>query len=330
MNERNQYSQRRPERRTSRRAPAGGAAALSQVPILIMVALFGLVFFLFMGLRGCAASETESTAPQPGSESTLAPSSSQESPTGTEAPVESTPEQTQAPVTTEAPVVITTTQEPTTAAPTTTEPAPQMMTVDDSYFSDALFIGDSRTDGLWLYSTPGDCKHYSGTSMTIYKVMDSDLEAYGYTGLRNLLKGIQFGKIYIMFGINECGYSTSSFAAKYREVIEEIRSYQPNAIIYIESICYVTQKHEANYPVFATENIKEKNAAIQVLANDKDIFYLEINDALNDGTDHLPSEYTGDGVHLKASCYRYWHDYLLEHAVVDEAHPWTPAADGEE
>ena len=91
MNERNQYSQRRPERRTSRRAPAGGAAALSQVPILIMVALFGLVFLLFMGLRGCAASETESTAPQPGGESTLAPISSQESQTRTEAPVESTP-----------------------------------------------------------------------------------------------------------------------------------------------------------------------------------------------------------------------------------------------
>ena len=163
--------------------------------------------------------------------------------------------------------------------------------------------------------------------MTIYKIMDTTDEAYGYYGLRGLLQGMQFGKIYIMFGINECGYSTESFADKYRSVIEEIRSYQPDALIYIQSILYVTQKHEANYPVFATANIKEKNEAIKALANDEDIFYLEVNDCLNDGTDHLPSEYTGDGVHLKANYYYLWHDYLLEHAVVDAAHPWEPESE---
>ena len=141
-----------------------------------------------------------------------------------------------------------------------------------------------------------------------------------------MLKMEKFGKIYLMFGINECGYSTSSFAEEYKKVVEEIRSYQPDALIYIQSICYVTQNHEKKNPVFATENIKEKNEAIKALANDKDIFYLEVNDALNDGTDHLPAEYTGDGVHLKAKYYRLWHDYLLDHAVVDEAHPWTPPA----
>ena len=210
-----------------------------------------------------------------------------------------------------------------------------MTTVDDRYFDDALFLGDSRTDGLFLYSTPGNCKHYPfpATSLTIFKVMEAkdEEQRYGYSNVRALLQGMQFGKIYLMFGINECGYATSKYYEAYKSVVEEIRSYQPEALIYIQSTCYVTQKHEANNPVFATDNIKEKNEAIKALANDKDIFYLEINDCLNDGTDHLPSDYTGDGVHLKAKYYRLWHDYLLEHAVVDAKHPWeanSPEAEG--
>ncbi|MBQ1371412.1 MAG: hypothetical protein IIY70_00645, partial [Oscillospiraceae bacterium] len=71
-----------------------------------------------------------------------------------------------------------------------------------------------------------------------------------------------------------------------------------------------------------TANLKEKNEAIKKLANGKDIFYLEVNDCLNDGTDHLPAEYTGDGKHLTAKYYSLWHNYLLQHAVVDADHPW--------
>ena len=299
------------------RRPRSGGSALNS-PLLITLLAVGIVFFIIMGVKALKDKSPQPTEP-------AAPD------TTTAAPVDSTPEKTApvtdttVPVSTEPTVPVTTTTEP----PVTTEPPAVMMTVDDSYFADALFIGDSRTDGLRLYSNPGDAKNYCGTSMSIFKVMDSDIEAYGFTGIRNLLKGMSFGKIYIMFGINECGYNTSAFADKYRSVVEEIRSYQPDALIYLQSICYVTQNHEAKYPVFATANIKEKNETIKALANDVDIFYLEVNDALNDGTDHLPSDYTGDGVHLKANYYRLWHDYLLEHAVVDAKHPWSPDSEPE-
>ena len=331
MNERNTNSNRPAAR--SRRAPQGGAAVLSGAPILTLVIVFGLFFLLMMAVKGCASGgSSETDAPVP-AESQHAPGQSSQADSvpgsegqSTEAPVVSTE-----PVTT----ALVTTEPATTPTPTTTEPpGPTMMTVDDHYFDDALFLGDSRTDGLFLYSTPGDCKHYPfpATSLTIFKAMDAEDEEhrYGYSSTRELLKGEKFGKIYMMFGINECGYDTTVFADKYKEVVEEIRSLQPDALIYIQSICYVTQNHEAKYPVFATSNIKEKNEAIKQLANDVDIFYLEVNDALNDGTDHLPSDYTGDGAHLKANCYRYWHDYLLEHAYVDAKHPWAPEAGGGE
>lgn len=307
--------------------PQRGAAL--RTPMLLALLALGVVFFIILGVKALKDKEPAATEPvvpvastDDAVPSTTLPASSTSDTAEPDTLPSETPESEE--VTTEAPA----TEAPTTEPPTTEPQGPTMMTVDDSYFYDALLIGDSRTDGLRLYSNPGDAKHYCATSLNIYKVMDSTEEAYGFKGIRNLLKGMQFGKIYIMFGINECGYPTSSFANKYKEVLDEIRSYQPDAIIYIQSICYVTQKKEQKDPVFSTENLKEKNEAIKAFANDVDIFYLEVNDCMNDGTDHLPSEYTGDGVHLKASYYSLWHQYLLEHAIVDANHPWEP--EGEE
>ena len=289
-------------------------------PMLTLLVIFGMVFFLISAFR---KEDTDQTG-RPANQSEIQVQHSTEQAATTAAPTSSKPSETV--VSTEETVPITTTVEPVTTEP----PGPVMMTVDDSYFYDALFLGDSRTDGLFLYDTPGDCKHYPypATSMTIFRIMDAEDEnnRYGFKTTRDLLKGMSFGKIYLMFGINECGYDTNYFAQTYADVVNEIREYQPDAIIYIQSICYVTQKHENNYPVFATANIKEKNEAIKKLANDVDIFYLEINDCLNDGTDHLPSAYTGDGAHLKPQYYELWHNYLLEHAVVDAKHPWSADA----
>lgn len=308
----------------NRQNRSGIEAVLHEFPMLVAILATGLVFLMIVGLKGCskkpdAASPSENPAISMNSETTTTPFESTDS-----VPVDVETVETVSPVT-ETPVAPET-EAPETEPITTEEPQPEypagFTTVDESYFSDALFIGDSRTDGLNLYCPVGDAKHYSGTSMTIFKIMDATDSAYGYNGIRALLQGMQFGKIYIMFGINEAGYDTDYFANTYQNVINEIRSYQPNAIIYIQSILYVTQKHEANNPVFSSDGLKEKNARLQAMANGVDIFYLEVNDALNDGTDHLPSDYTGDGVHLKASYYQYWKDYLLEHAIVNAEHPW--------
>ena len=295
----------------NRKQPVGLAALINQAPLVLTLIAAGLVFLMIMAFKGCSKKPDE--APD------FVPGAATEEATKPDAPTDSAdfiPTESGEPTPTDAPE----TEAPTEAP---TEPAVKTYTtVDDSYFDDVLFIGDSRTDGLCLYSPMGNARHYSSQSMTIYKIMETTDAAYGYNGLRALLKGEKFGKIYLMLGINEVGYATDSFASKYKEVVDEIRAAQPDALIYLQSILYVTQKHEQNYPVFATAGIKEKNEKIKALANGTDIFYLEVNDCLNDGTDHLPSEYTGDGAHLKAKYYSLWHNYLLEHAIVDAAHPW--------
>lgn len=212
------------------------------------------------------------------------------------------------------------TTETETAAPT--EPRTlEFETVDESYFDDALFIGDSRTDGLRLYSPFEGATYYYKTSLSIFNVMDSTESCDGCSGIRQLLQNRTYGKIYIMFGINEAYSDKSTFLDRYQKVIDEIRSYQPDAIIYIQSIMYVTAQKMANDPGFSNDGLRAKNAGLKEMANGKDIFYLEINDAINDGAGNLPSDYTNDGVHMKPQYYSLWSDYLLEHAIVLEPTP---------
>lgn len=55
---------------------------------------------------------------------------------------------------------------------TTTAPTPVFQTVDDSYFDDALFIGDSRTEGLALYGSLTNADYFSSVGLTIFKVTE--------------------------------------------------------------------------------------------------------------------------------------------------------------
>ena len=311
----------------------GLAAILNESPLILTVIAVGLLFLLITGLRGCSKSDPKTpvetkppvvttpapieTTAQPDTQSAERETPSQRAETEPPAPSAETetPAQPTAPVSTEA---------PTTEAPD--DYPTGFTTVDESYFDDALFIGNSLTDGLCLYDPVGSAKHFSAASATIFGIMDMNDEFYGYYGLRALLQGETFGKIYIKLGINECGYDTDQFINQYQSVLNEIRSYQPNALIYIQAILYVTQKHETNNPVFATAGIMEKNARLKQLAEENGCYFLDLTEVYNDGTNHMPADWTGDGCHPKASCYKYWHQYLLEHAIVDAAHPWQSAA----
>lgn len=199
--------------------------------------------------------------------------------------------------------------------------------VPHEYFDDALFIGDSRTDGLSRYSTLTNAVFYAKTSSTIYNIMDqvfipvdpSEVAIYktNKINIRQALSHTHYKKIYIMVGINELGTGTpDTFLEHYKSVISEIRALQPDAIIYIQSIMHVTTKKSDKDPIFNNDNIDARNDKIKTLANNKDIFYLDVNPVLDDATGGLNPELTFDEVHLKASRYSLWESYLLENGVV--------------
>lgn len=199
--------------------------------------------------------------------------------------------------------------------------------VDDDYFKDALFIGDSRSDGLCRYGGTGSVSDFFALeSVTIYNIFDVEIPYYsmGQTtdtpiSLEELLKDNTYKKIYLAPGMNELGVpDTSSFQQKYIDVIERIKQLQPDAIIYIEGIVHVDKEKSTTDEVYNNEIIVQRNEAISKLSNGYDIFYIDPNEMLCDDSGNLKSEYTNDGVHLAASYYYIWHEYLKKYAIVTE------------
>ncbi len=189
--------------------------------------------------------------------------------------------------------------------------------VDESYFDDAVFIGDSRVEGLELYSGLKNTTFYAVQGLTIFGLMGHEYAKVGGStvSLREALSRKQFKKIYIMVGVNELGTWTDTFTNAYKEAIDEIRELQPGAVIFIQGIMYVSDDYSKAHDIVNNDNIIDKNNHIAALANGVDIFYLDMNPAITDDSGYLDPELTWDGVHLQAQYYSLWVDFLKSHGL---------------
>lgn len=195
-------------------------------------------------------------------------------------------------------------------------------TVEDDYFTDAVFIGDSRTVGMCEYGgLEGMADFYASTGLTIYKLFDSEIVAVEgqkkKISVEQALTENSYAKIYLMIGINEMGTGTvESFAAAYKEAADHLLELQPDAILYIQGIIKVTTERSEQGDYINNEGIEERNEALAQLADNERIFYLDVNPEICDDTGGMIASYTFDGVHLKAQYIDIWKTYLKEHAVV--------------
>lgn len=200
----------------------------------------------------------------------------------------------------------------------------KLQSVDPSYFADALFIGDSRTVGLCEYgSFKENAAFLAKESVNVYNVLDKELwftdhdgEGWDYT-VEEALDYEQYGKIYVALGVNELGIGTTyMYYEKYRELLELIREYQPDALIYIQAIMHVSEAKSSSDSCRNNTVICQRNYAISTLANGRDIFYIDMNPYVCNANGDLIEDLSGDGIHLKASAYERWDRSLLENAAV--------------
>lgn len=215
----------------------------------------------------------------------------------------------------------------TTEEPQPTEPPEELPkevvyhTVDDSYFDDAVFIGDSRTVGMYEYGGLEETStFYASTGLTIYKMFDSKIVAVPgqkkKITVEEALSEKQFAKIYLMIGINEMGTGTvESFMKAYGEAVQHLQQLQPDAVIYLQAIMKVTTERSGQGDYITNEGIEARNEEIAKLADDEKIYYLDVNPLICDETGGMVASYTYDGVHLKAQYIPIWLDFLKEHAV---------------
>lgn len=201
---------------------------------------------------------------------------------------------------------------------TETEEVKSFHPVDDSYFSDAVFIGDSRTVGLHDYGGLNDSTFYATVGMNIYNLWTEkfcEVDGEKVT-LEEALKAKQYGKIYFQIGINEMGRGTlDGFTTAYEESVKKFRELQPDAVIFVQGIMKVAKEKSDKDPIFNNVGIEQRNERIAALADGKNIFYLDMNEVVCDEDGNLKSNLTFDDVHLYGSKYDIWVDYLKEKGI---------------
>lgn len=207
-------------------------------------------------------------------------------------------------------------------------PVPESAQVEDTYFDDVVFLGDSRTDGLRLYSGLQHGTFLCSTGATVESVFSKAVETpAGELPLLDALAALDCGKIYIMLGINELGWNgTETFRTQSTELIQRLQKDHPDAEIVIQSILPVSAKKDAEGRYVNNGRIKEYNQVWLELAEEFDVAYLNVAEGVTGEDGLLPSELCYDGVHLnKAGC-QMWLDYLRTHAVGEIRDVIAPAA----
>ena len=205
-------------------------------------------------------------------------------------------------------------EEPSSASEPDIPDAP----VEDSYFEDSVFLGDSRTEGFHLYSGLETGQYLFATGATVESVFSKATQEteQGKVSMLDALDGLEFSKLYIMLGVNELGWpKTEQFHAQYAKLIDRVRESHPDARIALQSILPISAKQEAKGSYVNNGRIAEFNAIIVQLAEEKDCTYLDVASAVTGEDGCLRAEETTDGIHLNTKgCVR-WLEYLKEHPI---------------
>ena len=191
-----------------------------------------------------------------------------------------------------------------------TEP-PEPVKIDESWFDDALFIGDSRVVGLRDVARLGKAHYFCEVGMTVFKLLNCYTYDYGF-GNGNLDKVLQkntYGKIFIHLGLNECCNDQDVVVAQYQAILDFIKERQPNADIYIMSVMSVTAE-KAQSHLFKLELIYGLNKRLKELAAENGLHYLDNNEWAADEDGYLREDMRADGAHLTGKGYRAWAEWI--------------------
>ncbi len=184
---------------------------------------------------------------------------------------------------------------------------------DISYFDDALFIGDSRTVGIQEYGMMNKSDYFCSVGLSSEKINDEVINGMTFD---QAIDAKQYGKVYIMLGINEVGNDFEYTLTSYRAVVEKVKVHQPNALIYVQGNLHVSESAETN--VINNEGINYLNGMIASLADNKRIFYIDINELYDDEYGCFNESYTSDGIHPLAMYYTKWCEWLCTKTVVQD------------
>lgn len=199
--------------------------------------------------------------------------------------------------------------------------------VEDSWFDAAAFLGDSRTEGLQLFS---GLKHGSFLWLRDAVLYRGELPKYALFGdgeekvtMLQALGQKEYGAVYIFTGVNELEQPPEYFREKLTAFVDRILELQPQAVVYLQTVLPVNEAavRGSGLPASITNaGVEAFNGVIREVAAEKQVLLLDTAEVYRGEDGQLPAEMTSDGCHFKAKYYQRWADYLRTHVMDPEVY----------
>ena len=201
------------------------------------------------------------------------------------------------------------------------KPVPKADTQPLGYMNDAAVFGDSRTEGLYLYTDLKDTKaqKYCDIGLNCETVLTKKFKTVSgkkATAIQHLKANKKsINKVYFLFGLNELGWSETTFIKNYKKLIVTVRDIIPDAIIYVGEIIPVTKSKDLTDKVHNNWKVRSFNRELKKLCEQEQIFFIETYPLMTDGEGNLPEGISSDGIHFGSTFTKKWLNLLLSRTV---------------
>lgn len=196
-------------------------------------------------------------------------------------------------------------------------PLPLSGPVSPEWFSDAVFLGDSRSRALLdahLFQ-PGLDLAQIGLNVRSARTGNDFFVNGRRLSLSDALAGGGYTKIYLSLGFSEASWlNEEEFYREYAGLIDDLRRVLPQARIYVQTILPVTVSRAVSRSP-DNQLLARRNDLLFRLARDKQVYLVDTASAFSTGGGALIPDQSTDGFHLTESGNALWCFYLRTHAA---------------
>ena len=208
--------------------------------------------------------------------------------------------------------------------------------VEDSYFDDAVFIGDSVSLKLNRYASEqrksnanfmGKAQFLTAGSMgsgnALQPVSDESIHPM-YNGeklsLADSVAKSGAKKVYIMLGMNDLApYGVDGAVENMQKLITTILEKTPDAKIYIQSATPLVKAKNISTHKLNNTNMAAYNEKLAALCAEQGYYFVDVASVVSDSEGNLIQSYCSDpdnmGIHFTDEGCQVWVDYLYTHTA---------------
>lgn len=170
-----------------------------------------------------------------------------------------------------------------------------------------VFLGNSITEaGDWADIVPEKYILNRGISGDV---------SFGVIARLNELLAKKPSKIFLVIGVNDLkrGIPKDVIVQNYRKIVNHIKQRSPKTELLLQSVLPINESLLIDhFKAVKNEDIQDLNSALQEIARENSLHYVDLWNVLADEQGQLKAHFTPDGVHLKPIAYVTWVKYLKD------------------